>query len=208
MFVATMSVPEAIAEAKADLPTVQNKMLPLIARQERQHRKHRRSGDLRSVSTYNSLRRNNWIYVLTTNKKHSLQNFIMWFHGAEGLFALQLSSEGLHSLFTPHFFTRYRERSGQGKPAAVDNLVAFFTHNPSLTAMRTGKDYNGLPGMIGAVPDGYVLGSIHEGEGYQRCRTFVSHAQAFPGQQKDWEGLDAIRQLQFRYPALFRQVKS
>lgn len=207
MFTPTMSIPEAIAEAQADLPGVQNKMLVHIKEQERKHRKDRRSGDLVTRKAYTSPRKNNWLYVLTTNKKHSLQNFFMWFHAKDGLHGLQLSSEGLHFLFRPHLFTRYRERSGHGQPTAIDNLTAFFYRNSSTTAMRTGNEYLGLPAFIGAVPDGYVLGTLHYDEGYHRCRTFVSHEEAFPNQQKDWEGLAALHELQLRYPKLFAQLK-
>lgn len=205
MYVPTMTIPEAIAEAKADLPSVQNKMLDLIQKQERAHRKNRNGGDLVTRKAYTS--KNNWLYVLTTNKKHSVQNFFMWFHAKEGLFGLQPSFEGLHYLYTPHFFTRFRERSGHGAPTAVENLTAYFFRNPAAMAMRTGKEHLGLPAIIGAVPDGYVLGTIHQAEGYQRCRTFVSHEQAFPNQEKDWEGLAALHELQMRYPKLFAQLK-
>ncbi|MEO8590009.1 MAG: hypothetical protein ABI432_11600, partial [Flavobacteriales bacterium] len=207
MLINTMSVPEAITEAKADLPRVQNKMLSLIAEQERRHRKNRRAGDLVLQSNYTSLNNNKWLYVLTTNKKHSLQNFFTWFNAREGITGLQLASEGLHFLYTPHFFTRYRERSGHGAPAAIDNLTTFFFRNPSNTAMRTGKEHLGFPAFIGAVPDGYVLGTLHYDEGYQRCRTFISHDQAFPNQEEQWEGLAAIHELQKRYPKMFAQLK-
>ncbi len=41
MYVPTMSIPEAIADAKADLPSVQRKMLHAIQEQERRHRRNR-----------------------------------------------------------------------------------------------------------------------------------------------------------------------
>ena len=111
-------------------------------------------------------------------------------------------------LYTPHFFTRYRERSGQGVPAAIDNLTTFYFRNSACTAMRTGKQHLGLPAFIGAVPDGYVLGTLHEAQGYQRCRTFVSHAQAFPNQEEQWEGLAALHELRTRYPKMFAQMQA
>ncbi|MBK7944792.1 MAG: hypothetical protein IPJ85_05535 [Flavobacteriales bacterium] len=131
----------------------------------------------------------------------------MHIHAREGFFGLQPSYEGLSFLFPPHFLTRYRERSGTGATAALDNLIAFFYRNPSTTAMRTGKEHLGFPAFIGAVPDGYVLGTLHFDEGYHRCRTFVSHAQAFPNQAEQWEGLAALHEFQCRYPKLFAQLK-
>ena len=208
MYVPTMSIPEAIAEARADLPAVQNKLRAVIHEQERRHRKQRRSGDLIDCRAYTSPAKNHWLCVTTTNKKHTLQNFLMPIHAREGFFGLQPSSEGLSFLFTPHFLMRYRDRSGTGAAAALDNLIAFFYRNPCTTAMRTGKEHLGFPAFIGAVPDGYVLGTLHYDEGYHRCRTFVSHEQAFPNQAEQWEGLAALRELQFRYPKLFAQLKA
>ncbi|MBL0127463.1 MAG: hypothetical protein IPP83_08365 [Flavobacteriales bacterium] len=202
-----MSIAEAIAEAKADLASVQNKTLSLIKEQERMHRKDRRSGDIVGRRAYTSPGKNNWLCVTTTNKKHTLQNFLMYFHAKEGFFALQPSYEGLSFLFTPHFLMRYRERSGHGAPTAIENLTAFFYRNSATTAMRTGKEHLGFPAFIGAVPDGYVLGTLHYDEGYHRCRTFVSHDQAFPNQEEQWEGLAALHELQTRYPKLFAQLK-
>lgn len=207
MIVPTMTIPEAIASAKADIPALYNKTSRQIQEQEREHRKNRRAGDIVRREEYTSPTNNKWLYVLTTNKKHSIRNFFTWFHAKEGIFGLQPSYEGLHFLFTPHFFTRYRERSGNGEPTAIENLTAFFFRNSATYAMRTGREHLGFPAFIGSVPDGYVLGTLHEGDGYHRCRTFVSHTQAFPEQEEQWEGLDAVRQLQFRYPALFAQLK-
>jgi len=107
-----MTIAEAIAEAKADLHSVQNKTLPLIKEQERSHRKNRHGGDIVGRRAYTSPGKNNWLCVTTTNKKHTLQNFLMYIHAKDGFFALQPSYEGLSFLFTPHFLMRYRERSG------------------------------------------------------------------------------------------------
>ena len=110
MIVPTMTIPEAIASAKADIPALYNKTGRQIQEQEREHRKNRRAGDIVRREEYLSPSNNKWLYVLTTNKKHSIRNFFTWFHAKEGIFGLQPSSVGLHFLFTPHFFTRYRER--------------------------------------------------------------------------------------------------
>ena len=208
MYVPTMSIPEAIAEARADLPSVQNKLRAVIQEMERRHRKDRGRGDLVDQRAYTSPGKNNWLCVTTTNKKQTLQNFLMYIHARDGFFGLQPSFEGLSFIFTPHFLNRYRERSGNGAPAAIDNLTTFFYRNSATTAMRTGKEHLGLPSFIGAVPDGYVLATLHYAEGYHRCRTFVSHAQAFPNQEEQWEGLAALHELQTRYPKLFAQLKA
>lgn len=208
MYVPSMSIPEAIAEARADLPAVRNKLRSVIQQQERALRKQRSLGQLVHTTAYTSPSRNNWLCVTTTNKKHTLQNFMMYIQAADGFFGLQPSFEGLSFLFTPHFLNRYRERSGQGATLPIDNLTAFFFRNPSTMAMSTGKQHLGFPSFIGAVPDGYVLGTLHYDQGYHRCRTFVSHEQAFPNQQQDWEGLAALHELQVRYPALFAQLRA
>lgn len=207
MVVHTMSIPEAIAEAKTDLPSVQNKIRSLIHEQERLHRKDRRGGDRIAQGTYTSLRRNNWLYNIHVTKKHSSHNVLMWFYNGDGLHGLQLAHEGYHFMFTPHFFTRYRERSGCGAVEAVPNLTAYFFRNPAVTAMSTGREHLGLPAFIGMVPDGYVLGTLHQEEGYHRFRTFVHHDQAFAQQEEHWQGLAAIRELQLRHPAVMAQLQ-
>ena len=206
MIVPNMSIPEAIAEAKGDLGAVQNKLRGLIATEQRLHRKDRRAGDRVLQGTYISPGKNHWLYNITTTKKHCTHNLFTWYHAVDGMFGLQLSHEGYHFLFTPHFFTRFRERSGEGAVLAIDNITRFFFRNPATTAMRTGRQHLGFPAFIGAVPDGYVLGTLHEDDGYHRCRTFIDHEQAFKNQQEDWEGLDAIRQLHLRHPAMVAQL--
>jgi hypothetical protein len=137
MYVPTMSIEEAIAEAMADLRSVQNKMQANLKSLSRQQRVNRRKGNLRGIERYTSPRRNHWMYAITVTKKTTTHNVMMWFQAPEGLTALQLSSQGYHFVFTPHFFTRYRERSGTGAPEAVANLEAYFTRNPAASAMRT-----------------------------------------------------------------------
>ncbi len=207
MYVPTMSITEAIAEAKADLRSVQNKMLSNIKALSRQQRTNRREGGLREVHSYTSPRRNNWMYAITVTKKNSVHNVMMWFQAPEGLTGLQLSHQGHHFVYTPHFFTRYRERSGTGAPGAVDNLQAYFSRNPAAMAMRTGKEHLGLPAIIGAVPDGFVLGTLDERAGYHLCRTYIHHDQAFANQAADWDGLNALLTLQLHHPALFAQLR-
>ncbi len=46
-----------------------------------------------------------------------------------------------------------------------------------------------------AVPDGSMLGTLRYTEGYHRCRTFVSHVQAYPNQAEQWEGPAALHEL-------------
>jgi hypothetical protein len=207
MYVPTMSIVEAIAEAKADLRSVQNKMLANIKALERQQRTNRRQGALRGIDRYTSPRRNHWMYAITVTKKSTTHTVMMWFHAPEGLMALQLSYQGYHFVYTPHFFTRYRERSGAGAPEAVANLEAYFTRNPAATAMRTGKEHLGLPAFIGAIPDGYILGTLNEAVGYHLCRTYIHHDQAFRNQAEDWDGLTALHTLQLNHPALFAQLR-
>ena len=207
MYVPTMSIPEAIAEAKADLRCVQNKIKGLIEVQQRAHRKDRRAGDRVVHGAYTSQARNNWLYNITVTKKNTVHNVFMWFHAPQGLFGLQLAYEGYHFLFTPHFFTRFRERSGEGAPAALENITQFFYRNPCPIGMRTGRTHLDLPAFIGAVPDGYVLGTLNEEHGYHLCRTYVHHDQAFANQQQDWEGLTALNMLRSNHPALFAQLK-
>lgn len=207
MYVPTMTLGEAVAEAKADLLAVRRKLSSVIAAQERAHRKDRRGGDKVDQRGYTSPGNNHWLCVTTTNKKHTLQTFMMPINAKEGFFGVQPASEGMSFVFTPHFLSRYRERSGFGAVSAIDNLTAFFYRNPSTTAMRTGHHHLGFEAFIGAVPDGYVLGTLHEDGGYHLCRTFVSHALAFPEQEKQWEGLAALYALQLRHPKLFKQLQ-
>ena len=129
-------------------------------------------------------------------------------YAADGLTGLQLCSEGLPYIYPPHFFKRFRERSGQGDANAEQNLRNYFFRNPTPCTMYTDTLHLGLPSILGAMPDGYVLGTEHAAEGYMRCRTFISHAEAFKDQQEDWVGLEAARQLRERYPALFAQVRA
>lgn len=77
MVVSNMSIPEAIAEARADLPAVRNKLRSVIHQQERALRKQRSLGQLVHTTAYTSPARNHWLCVTTTNKKHTLQNFMM-----------------------------------------------------------------------------------------------------------------------------------
>lgn len=210
MIVGTMSIEEAIAEAKADLPSVQNKMRAVIQEQERAHRKNRRAGDRFARAEYNnSPRKNNWLFVVTTTKHQSVHNVLMWFRLQDkSLCGLQLSSEGLPQLYTAHFLTRYRERSGEGAVDADENLRAFFFRNHGIATMKTGRDHQGLPAVIGALRDGYALGTVHTDEGYVRCRTFINLEQARAYQAENREALEAIRELQTRYPRLYAQIKS
>lgn len=206
MFVPTMTIPEAIAEAKADLVSVQRKLMRTIQEQEREHRKNRRGGDIVGKFAYPSPRDNNWLYVITTNKKQSFHTVLMWFYAKEGLCGLQLCYEGLNNLYTPHFFTRYRERMKSSIADPEDNLRNFFFRNPSAMIMRTGKEHMGFPAAFGSLPDGYVLGTVHDDLNYVRCRTFVSHEEAFKNQQENGEAMEAVRQLRERFPALHAQV--
>lgn len=208
MFVPTMTIPEAIAEASRDLVSVQRKLAHTIQEQERAHRKNRRGGDIVGHFTYTSPLQNNWLYVITTNKKQSFHSVLMWFYAADGLTGLQLCSEGLPYIYPPHFFKRFRERSGEGDTDAEQNLRNYFFRNPSPCTMYTDKLHLGFPAILGAMPDGYVLGTAHADEGYMRCRTFISHAEAFKNQQEHWEGLEAARQLRERFPVLFAQVRA
>ena len=82
------------------------------------------------VGTYTSPLQNNWLYVITTNKKQSFHAVLMWFYAADGLTGLQLASEGLPYIYPPHFFKRFRERSGEGDTDAVQNLRNYFFRNP------------------------------------------------------------------------------
>lgn len=206
MFVPTMTIREAIAEASRDLVSVQRKLAHTIEEQQRAHRKNRRGGDIVGNFQYTSPLQNNWLYSITTNKKQSFHSVLMWFYAADGLTALQLCSEGLPYIFPPHFFKRFRERSGEGHTEAEQNLRNYFYRNPVPLTMFTGKEHLGYPAILGALPDGYVLGTQHAEEGYTRCRTFISHDMAFKNQEKDWEGLEAVRQLQERFPALYAQM--
>ncbi|MEO8068038.1 MAG: hypothetical protein ABI599_10140 [Flavobacteriales bacterium] len=201
-----MTIPEAIAYAKADLSSVQNKMQSKVKEQQREHRKSRRAGGIKRMHIYTSPEDNNWLCVITTNKKQTFQCFLMWFYAKEGLCGLQPAFDGLPTLFTPHLFTRYREYSGHGAPEAVANLQQFFFRNPSAAIMGTGKMRLGFPAVLGSIPDGFVLGTQHDDEGYVRCRTYVNHERAFKNQAEDWEALDAVRQLRERFPALHAQV--
>jgi hypothetical protein len=209
MFVATMSMEEAIAEAKADLTSVQNKMRAVIQIQEREHRKNRRAGDRIAQAEYISPRKNNWLYVVTTTKHQTVHNVLMWFRLQDkSLCGLQLSYEGLHQLYTAHFLTRYRERSGAGAVDADENLRAFFFRNHGGPTMRTGREHKGFPAAIGALADGYSLGTVHADEGYVRCRTFINREQAHAYQAENREALEAIRELQTRYPRLYAQIRT
>ena len=206
MFVPTMTIPEAIAEAKADLVSVQRKLMHSIQTQEREHRKNRRGGDIVGKFTYVSPRDNNWLYVITTNKKQSFHNVLMWYRAKEGLCGLQLAHEGLHNLFMPHFFTQYRARMKSPITDPEENLRNFFFRNPAAMIMRTGKEHLGFPAAFGSVPDGYVLGTVHDDLQYVRCRTFVDHTRAFKNQKEDHEALELVRLLRERYPALLAQA--
>ncbi len=208
MFVPTMTIQEAIAEALADLVSVQRKMARTIEEQERAHRKNRRGGDIIGQHSYCSPMKNNWLYVITTNKKQSFHNVLMWFYSKDGLHGLQLCSGGMHSLYTPHFLQRFRERSGHGDVHAEANLRAYFFRNPTPMIMETGKQHEGLPAILGSLPDGFVLGTAHEDEGYTRCRTFITHQQAFEFQKENGEALDALRELLQRYPAVYAQLQA
>lgn len=208
MYVPTMSIPEAIAEATADRRSVHNKISSLIEAQQRAHRKDRRGGDRIARGAYTSPEHNHWLYTITVTKKTSNHTMFMWFHALQGLFGLQLASSGLPFLYTPHFFTRFRERSGEGAPAALDNLTQYAYRNAMPMAMRTGRIHLGQPAFLGAVPDGCILGTLNEDVGYHLCRTFVSHEQAFANQQEDWMGLTVASELQLRYPAMLAQMKA
>ncbi|QNN42386.1 hypothetical protein [Pedobacter roseus] len=135
MIVHSMTFTEIQNELYNDLPTLKNKILYCQKEFKRRVLKASRYPFAYSYDCYTRIKKNHFILTFTAMKRSGKKNPLVGVYGlytrAEGVYAVALAiEEEFITIFSPHFFKRYRERIAKDFLASAGDLIKryFATH--------------------------------------------------------------------------------
>lgn len=153
--------------------------------------------------TYTSPRKNKWIILLEARNKKEFgemcrATYVATYDTPHGIHAILFSliDRGpLLCFYPPHFFKRFRERTGQNK-SGMDLIMEFFKLNTGVVNKTISKmidESNYITEVMGTTDSGVCLGLITS-EGNIHFKTFITK-EMLKGEQIDtFIMTDTIRQ--------------
>jgi hypothetical protein len=156
-----------------------------------------------SYHTYTSPRKNKWIIILEARNKKEFGKmcgvtYVVTYDTPHGIYAILysiLNGNPILFFYPPHFFKRFRERTGQDK-SGMDLIKEFFKINVGVVNKIINKmidDNTCMYEVIGTTDSGVCLGLITS-ERNVHFKTFITK-EMLKGEQIDtFIMTDAIRQ--------------
>ena len=134
---------------------------------------------------------NEWIIIVTRDMKETPVPMISTYttmQSPEGIYAVQpLSSDEIGtevSIFTPHFFRRYRERMGLGDELTTRQLIRrYMKRNLNGHIQKQPYKYKEHTSWMMSVKDGVALG-YYVSLRLMMMKTFVTRDMAYAGRQE------------------------
>lgn len=133
---------------------------------------------------YDSPKKNRWLILMEArNRKeigdNSRVTYVTTYNSPHGVYAIMVSFVNKNSqlvFFPPHFFKRFRERTGR-KDTGMKLLINYFRHNSGFvydTVITSVGNDNYITEIAGSTRDGVALGilSIHNNVLF---KTFVTY---------------------------------
>jgi hypothetical protein len=198
MIVPGMNPKEAANDARQDLRSLCNKLTPLSKTQEHEHRIDRKRLDVvESLVDWRSPRGNNWLVVLSTNKKGTNVAAHVWYRGKDDrlrLLRVDILNNAYDVYFSAHLLERYNERFDPSRDP-IARLKDFVRTNHNLAISGTKDLGEGRQEVMCGMVQGNATGRYDPAEKMMHLTTFLSHGQLAQEQLDFTELLDFQRMM-------------
>lgn len=192
MIVASMTIPEMVADARKDYKTLWNKVNGLLPKMRRIHLLDR-ANVVSHLEPWRSPRKNNWLLHFSLRKAGPAMHPLVWSYDAKGrIIALIITPTGSSYYLDNHMIQRYGERFDP-TGNSLERLQSFFYENYFYSIEPLEERRSGVWEVRVGMNHGLGLGEWDRDADIIHIRTFVSFGQLFPGQQELMERLDTQR---------------